>query len=294
MAYLWAITLLWAFSFSLIGVYLAGSVDAYFAVLVRILLASLVFLPLLKFARVPLQLAGKLMVIGAIQLGVMYLFFYQSFIFLTVPEVLLFTIFTPIYITLLDDLLQKRFTLMYLLTALLAVIGAGVIRYDELSSSFVLGFLLVQGANLCFAFGQVAYRRVMQVEAERGLADLTQRDLFGYFYLGALVVALLGMLFFGNWNRLPTTGLQWGVLLWLGLVASGLGYFIWNKGATLVDAGALAIMNNALVPAGLLVNLLIWNRDVDLLRLTLGGCIILLALWVNETWVKPRVEAARA
>lgn len=294
MAYLWSVTLLWAFSFSLIGVYLAGSVDAYFAVLVRILLASLVFLPWIKFTRVPLPLAGKLMAIGAIQLGVMYLFFYQSFIFLTVPEVLLFTIFTPIYITLLDDLLQKRFTLMYLLTALLAVIGAGVIRYDELSSSFVLGFLLVQGANLSFAFGQVAYRRVMQVEEQRGSSELNQRDLFGYFYLGALVVALLGMLLFGNWNRLPTTGLQWGVLLWLGLVASGLGYFIWNKGATLVDAGALAIMNNALVPAGLLVNLLIWNRDVDLLRLALGGGIILLALWINEAWVKPRVEAARA
>ena len=33
MALLWAITLLWAFSFSLIGVYLAGQVDSYFAVL---------------------------------------------------------------------------------------------------------------------------------------------------------------------------------------------------------------------------------------------------------------------
>lgn len=291
MAYLWGVTLLWAFSFSLIGVYLAASVDAYFAVLTRVLLASLVFLPLLKFARVPWTLAVKLMGIGAVQLGIMYLFFYQSFTLLTVPEVLLFTVFTPVYITLLDDLLQKRFTLMYLLTALLAVLGAGVIRYDGLTGSFVLGFLLVQGANLCFAFGQVAYRYVMQ---KQGLQELNQRDVFGYFYLGALVVALLGMLIFGNWQRLPTTSVEWGVLLWLGVVASGLGYFLWNKGATLVDAGALAIMNNVLVPAGLLVNLVIWNRDVDLLRLALGGSIILLALWVNESWVKPRVQTARA
>ena len=294
MAYLWGVTLLWAFSFSLIGVYLAGSVDAYFAVLTRTLLASLVFLPLLKFARIPLRLAAKLMVIGGIQLGVMYICFYQSFTLLSVPEVVLFTIFTPIYITLLDDLWQKRFTLLYLLTALLAVVGAGVIRYNELSAGFVLGFLLVQGANLCFGFGQVAYRRVMLAEEERGQVKLSHRDVFGYFYLGAFVVALLAMLLLGNWQRLPTTNLQWGVLLWLGVVASGLGYFLWNKGATLVDAGALAIMNNALVPAGLLVNLLIWNRDVDLPRLALGGAIILLALWINEAWVKPRVEAARA
>ena len=82
-----------------------------------------------------------------------------------------------------------------------------------------------------------------------------------------------------------------GVLLWLGIAASGIGYFLWNKGATKVDQGALAIMNNALVPAGLLVNLLIWNRDVDLLRLVAGGALILMALWFNESWVKPRVEA---
>ncbi len=48
-------------------------------------------------------------------------------------------------------------------------------------------------------------------------------------------------------------------------------------------------MNNALVPAGLIVNILIWNRDVDLVRLSIGGAIILLSLWINETWVKRKV-----
>lgn len=295
MAYLWSVTLLWAFSFSLIGVYLAGSVDAYFAVLTRTLLASLVFLPLLLTgARVPFKLAVQVMALGGIQLGVMYICFYQSFTLLTVPEVVLFTIFTPIYITLLDDWWQKRFTLLYLLTAFLAVVGAGVIRYDQLSSDFWLGFLLVQGANFCFALGQVAYRRLMAAQQAAAASTLSHKDLFGYFYLGALLVAFVGMLLWGDWQRLPSTTTEWGVLLWLGLIASGLGYFLWNKGATLVDAGALAIMNNALVPAGLLVNLLIWNRDIDLLRLGLGGSIILLALLINERWAKPKVEAARA
>ena len=48
MPYLLIVTALWAFSFSLIGVYLAGQVDAYFSVLTRIALASLVFLPFLR------------------------------------------------------------------------------------------------------------------------------------------------------------------------------------------------------------------------------------------------------
>src|SRR5690606_15191882 len=85
LSYLIGVTLLWAFSFSLIGVYLAGQVDAYFAVLLRVLLALLVFLPFMR--PLPWQLAGKLSALGAVQLGLMYLFYYQSFILLTVPEV---------------------------------------------------------------------------------------------------------------------------------------------------------------------------------------------------------------
>ena len=112
---------------------------------------------------------------------------------------------------------------------------------------------------------------------------------FGYFYLGALIVASIAFMLLGNPEKLPTTTFQWGVLIYLGFIASGLGYFAWNKGACMVNAGTLAVMNNALVPAGLVVNILIWNRDVDLIRLSVGGGVILLSLWVNETWIKKRV-----
>jgi carboxylate/amino acid/amine transporter len=284
MSYLIGVTALWAFSFSLIGAYLAGQVDSYFAVLVRIALASLLFLPFLRPSSLSNGLKLALMGIGAVQLGLMYIFFYQSFLLLSVPEVLLFTIFTPLYVTLIDDAMAKRFSPFYLLTALLAVIGAAVIRYEGINSNFWLGFLVVQGANLCFAGGQVAYRHLAA-----GLPrELPQRSVFGWFYLGALALVIIAFAIFGSTAKLPTTTVQWGVLAWLGLVASGVGYFLWNKGATLVDAGALAIMNNALVPAGLLVNLLIWNRDADLLRLALGGAIIVASLLFNEWFVKRR------
>jgi carboxylate/amino acid/amine transporter len=288
MIYLVGITILWAFSFSLIGVYLAGQVDAYFSVLVRVGLASLVFLPLLR--PVPVALALKLMGLGAVQLGIMYVFYFQSFTLLSVPEVLVFTILTPVYVTLIHDLMQHRFRFGYLVTALLAVAGAGIIRYSPVGSQVLLGFLVVQGANICFALGQVGYKVLL----ERQPTTLPQRFLFGYFYLGALAVTVVLWLFFGNPQQLPATALQWGILVYLGLVASGLGYFLWNKGATLVDAGTLAIMNNALIPAGLVVNLLIWNRDADLLRLGLGGAVLLLSLALHEYWVKPSAVTAVA
>ena len=277
MAYLSFVTLLWAFSFSFIGVYLAGKVDVYFMVLTRTLLALLVFLPFLRWGRLRPVLAGQLMAIGAIQLGVMYLFYYHSFLLLTVPEVLIFTIFTPLYVTLCHDLLARRLHGKYLLTALLAVLGAAVIRYDHLTSDYVLGFLVVQGANLCFAFGQVGYKWLLAREK----ASLPQHQVFACFFAGASLVAGLAWWWLGS-PRYPTSTLQWGLLVWLGAGASGLGYFLWNKGATRVNAGVLAIMNNALIPAGLLVNLMIWNHSADMLRLALGGALIFLSLFINE------------
>ncbi len=282
MSYLLSITLLWAFSFSLIGVYLAGQVDAWFSVLMRISLATLVFLPFLRPKKVPLPIALKLMLIGAIQLGLMYVFYYQSFLYLTVPEVLLFTVMTPIYITLLNDAFEGRFHPNFMISAVIATLGAIAIRYNGIDSGFLLGFATVQGANLCFATGQVCYKRLMKDQ------DIEQKTVFGFFFIGALIIASVCYALFGNSEKLPTTITQWGVLVYLGTIASGIGYFMWNKGATQVNVGVLAVMNNLLIPAGILVNLLIWNRDADVLRLSLGGGLILIALIVNQQLEKRR------
>jgi carboxylate/amino acid/amine transporter len=278
MGYLFAVTLLWAFSFSLIGVYLAGQVDAWFSVLIRVALAALVFLPFLK--KIPIPLAFKLMLIGALQLGVMYGFYYHSFLFLSVPEVLLFTVMTPLYITLLNDALNKQFNPQFFIVAFIAVLGAITIRYENLDSNFLVGLLLVQGANISFAIGQVTYKRLMLNK------QLDDKTVFGWFFIGALIVASACYALFGDLNKLPSTSTQWGILIYLGIVASGLGYFMWNKGATLVNVGALAVMNNLLIPAGIIVNVLIWNRDADLLRLSIGAGVMLSALVVNQIMAK--------
>ena len=280
MRYLFAVTLLWAFSFSLIGVYLAGQVDAWFSVLMRIALATLVFLPFLKLTQTPKPLAIKLMLIGGVQLGVMYSFYYHSFLYLSVPEVLLFTVMTPIYITLLNDAIERHFNPRFFLAAIIAVAGAFAIRYESINSDFLIGLFLVQAANICFATGQVSYKRLMTSN------ELEHKTVFGWFFIGALIVAIICFILFGNTNKLPNTSTQWGVLIYLGIIASGLGYFGWNKGATLVNVGALAAMNNLLIPAGIAVNVLIWNRDADILRLSIGAGIILAALLVNHIATK--------
>ncbi len=54
-----------------------------------------------------------------------------------------------------------------------------------------------------------------------------------------------------------------------------------------VDAGTLGIMNNVHVPAGLLVNLAIWQEQPHWPSFISGALVILASLWVHRRWVAP-------
>jgi carboxylate/amino acid/amine transporter len=274
MALLWFVTALWAASFSLIGEFLAGRVDGYIAVFIRMILALLVLAPFLRLRQFSGRQQLQLAAIGALQIGVMYLFLYHAFLYLSVAEVLLFTIFTPLYVTLVDELLSGRRHLprRWWLAAALAVVGAAVIRYDQLSEQFWFGFLLIQAANLCFAAGQVFYKR-LPLGSER-----QQLAIFALFFAGATLVSSFAMLAFADFSKTPTTVLQWVILAWLGIAASGFGYLLWNLASKRVNTAQLAIMNNMLIPAGLLVNFSFWGQQVDWWRLAIGSTILLLSI----------------
>lgn len=278
MNYLIVVTILWAFSFSLIGQYLAGQVDSDLAVLVRVLIATALFVPFTAWRGLPAALIRGFWLAGALQFGVTYLCLYRSFAVLTVPEVLLFTVLTPIYVTLIDDALQRRFNRWAMLAAAVAVVGGIIIRFRPLHGDYLLGFVLLQVANATFAAGQVICRRLLL----RYPTDVPMSRLFGHFFLGALVLALPSWLLFGDATKMPQTAMQWGVLIYMGVFATALGMYWWVKGSTQVDAGVLAIMNELHVPAGLLVNVLIWNRDADLERIALGGVVIMASFWLNR------------
>jgi carboxylate/amino acid/amine transporter len=276
MALLLIASLVWAFSFGLIKKYLGG-LDANFVAFARLALALLLFLPLLKPRKISLSLTIRLILLGVVQFGLMYVFYIQSFRFLAAHQVALFTIFTPLYVAAADDLWEKRFRLLHFSTALLAVAGTAVIVYSGLGlMNLFAGFTLVQASNVCFAVGQVCYRRLLP--RRPGWRD---RDGFAWLYLGGTAAALLAMLFFSGPFSLRLDASQLLVLLYLGLLASGLGFFLWNVGATRVSAGTLAVFNNVKVPLAVLVALLFFKEHADWLRLVSGGGVLALALWLN-------------
>lgn len=274
------VTCIWAFSFSLIGEFLRGIDSAYLAFL-RVSLALICFLPFMKFRGVNPALALKICAVGAVQIGVMYIFYYRSFAYLKVYEVALFTIFTPFYVTLLYDALKLRFRALYLFSVAVAVLGALVIKFGTINSEFLTGFLLVQGANLCFGLGQSAYKFMLE---RHGFSE--QKELFGYFFVGATAVTAIAAIVLGDFSKFNPSFSQGAVIVYLGTVASALGYFLWNKGACEVDSGVLAIMNNALIPAAIVVNLVFWQKDADLARLLAGSALIYVSLILHKKIMK--------
>ncbi len=287
MLYLWIVSLLWAFSFGLIKGQLTG-LDANFVAAARLFFAALVFLPFLRLSGVERPLRWRLVLTGAVQYGLMYVAYIYAFGFLQAYEVALFTIFTPLYVTLFHDMLRRRLNWVSLGATVLAVIGTAIVQQANLlRPELVRGFLIVQVSNVCFALGQVYYRELLS-----GKPALKDARVFGLLYLGGLAAAGLPALFTTPWGQLTLLPNQVLTLIYLGVVSSAIGFFLWNVGARKVNAGTLAIFNDLKIPLAVAVSLLVFGEQADLPRLLTGGAVVLAALALNE-WAARRAALQR-
>lgn len=285
MLYLLIVSLIWAFSFGLIKGQLT-SLDANFVAVARLGLSLLVFLPFMRLSGISRRLGARLFLTGAVQYGLMYVAYIYSFRFLQAYEVALFTIFTPLYVTLINDAFRRRLHAVSLLATLLAIAGTAVVQQANLLRPELLrGFLIVQASNLCFAFGQIYYKEIL-----RGRSGVSDLRVFGLLYAGGLFAAGLPALFTTPWASLAMGQTQVFSLLYLGVIASGAGFFLWNVGARKVNAGALAIFNNMKIPLAVAVSLLVFGEQANLPSLLTGGAIILAGLALNE-WAVRRGSA---
>lgn len=269
-------TIIWAFSFSIIGNYLSSDIDPWSLSLIRVIISFLIFLPFID-----LNINKKRMVyiigVGAIQIGFMYSFYLNAFSFISVEKILLFTIFTPIYVTIISDIFQKKIKKFFLFLSILSVIGSLIIRITDVQLLDLKGFILIQGANFSFALGQVLYKRYIKNNSK---LDYNLNE-FGYFYFGAIIIASLGSLIMIDSLSYPKSITQWLLVLWLGAIASGLGYYFWNRGSVLVNNGTLAVMNNLVIPLGLFIEIAFFSKLINVTNYIIGALIILSSIYFS-------------
>lgn len=284
MALLTLVTAIWAFSFGLFGKYLAG-IDPFLTAFIRLAVALPVFLPFLRMRTIPTRCAVALAVIGAIQYGLMYCALNAAYGYVPSHIVVLFTTTTPLFIGLLvaARFRARRGRSILFVAAFLAVSGAVLLQLAEgdLQGSNVLaGFAVMQVSNLCFAWGQLAYVRRM-----RELVGIPGHSVYALLFAGAVAVTAVATTLSGGWADVAGISSEsWLALIYLGLVASGLGFFLWNTGARQTSAGVLAVFNNMKIPAGIAVSILVFGETVAPFALALGGALMVAGLLVGQRY----------
>jgi len=274
--YLIIAAVIWGFSFGLIKNHLSG-LDSAFISFVRLLISFLLFLPFLRIKGLGNRKSYMLFLTGIIQYGLMYLFYISSFNYLKSYEVALFTIFTPIYVIMADALFSRKINLRFISAAIVAAVGSGIIVYSGfMGISDLRGFILVQLSNICFAFGQIFYIRITKDQKEK------DHVFFALLYLGGLIPALLLTVFDGS-AIFPESisSMQILVLLYLGIIPSGLCFFLWNYGAGKTNSGVLAVMNNLKIPIGVIFSLTLFGESAEIINLIIGFVLILFSFRIT-------------
>ena len=276
MPYLILVSFIWGFSFIIIKGTLT-SLDSNFVSLVRMVLSFLVFIPFLRPAHVRFADKLRLAMIGGIQFGLMYVAYVACFQYIPAHVAALLTTTTPLFVTLFNDLLKREFNRRFLVAAVLAVTGGAIIKLpDDTLHSALYGVALLQLSNIAFAWGQVAYKKLMDARP-----NLRDRDVFGFLYGGAVIITGIFFLSSVGNTLLEVRPAQWLALVYLGVIASGICFFLWNLGGRKVTAGTLAVMNNLKIPVGVIAGLVFLKESADYLTLIAGCLFFAAALWVN-------------
>jgi drug/metabolite transporter (DMT)-like permease len=129
------------------------------------------------------------------------------------------------------------------------------------------GFMLIQCANFVFAWGQVWFKKW---NSEYRNTDITSN--FSQLFLGATIVTS-GVYLSISDNIIELTDTNLLALLFLGLCSTGIGFLLWNIGATKVNSYRLAVSNNLVIPIAILNSVLIFGESISLL-LFLPGIIL--------------------
>lgn len=278
MFYLLLAVFIWAFSYGLVKQNLTG-IDPYFASFLRLCLASLFFLPFFRTRGLSLHLALRFLWIGGIQYGFMYCLYLQAVHYLHAYEVALFTLFVPLYINLLQDFYARQFQVINWLLTAVGMLGALVIQYQTPDWNHLKnGFLLMQGANFLFALGMIQYRQLM-----KGYPEIKDYKIYFLLFIGAALFAGVATHLCNGWSSYVNLDQKTIIaIVYLSLIATGIGFFSWNKGVTIAVPSTTAVVSLLKVPLGVLASIVFFGNQTDWLRLGIGLGLILLSIGVSE------------
>ncbi len=266
-------TLCFSLSFGMIKSQLS-TLPTDWVVMLRLVFATLIFVPFIR--KLNWRVHARAFLIGIIQFGVMYFAFLRAFKYLQGNEVALLTTTTPVFVAIWASLFGDRFRFIYILCILMSVCGAGIVVWQNLEfSQIVYGVLLMEISNCTFALGQVLWQKFIP-------CNVRSENLMASAYLGALAMILPFVIAHGDFSLATLTPPQWMAILYLGIVPTGIGFYLWNRGARRVSSWTLAIMNNLKIPFGVLCSILVFHEHINPVNFIIGTSVIMMAILILQ------------
>jgi len=182
----------------------------------------------------------------------------------------------PVVVVLIAPFFGERLTLRKFAAVLLGVVGCGLVisgrapRCAAHPTNDLLGCALAMSAAVCWAVYTVAGKRVVRTYG--GLTTTAMAMAVGALILLVIVVAAR--------IRLPRGILPMGVICFIGLVPTALGFFLWYHALVTVQAGILAPLQ-FITPVGTVLLGTLFLGEPFLLITLCGMLLIFVAIGLS-------------
>lgn len=257
--------------------------------LVRVSLGALVLVPLAlarhrREERLPWP---TLWLMGLIGVALYYLTFNLGMMYVSASQGALVQASIPAMTALVAVVwLRERASLLRLAGIVLSVAGVLIVvsgsAAAEGGESTPLGNFLMMASVVCWALYTALAKRVASFDSLVVTAAVIGTGAVLLIPLASYEVTMAHLA--GGLPALPMQG--WLGLIYLGCVASGLAYMLYNASLRDLDASAVGVYTNLIPVVGVLTGVIVLDEPLSA-RAVFGGLVVMFGVWITSRSERP-------
>lgn len=266
----------------------------YALAFVRVTLGTLVLLPLaISRHRTGNRLPWPtLWLMGLLGVALYYLVFNLALVYVSASQGALVQASIPAMTALVAVLwLRERASGLRWLGIAMSIAGVLIVFSGSDSNggeSSQFGSLLMFASVICWALYTALAKRVTELDslvvtvAVMGTGAILLLPLAGFEVITAHMAGK---------GLAPLPLMSWLSLLFLGVVASGLAYLLYNASLQHLDASAVGVYTNLIPIVGVLTGVIVLGEPLST-RAIIGGLVVMLGVWITSRSERPAAVTA--
>jgi len=217
--------------------------------------------------------------LGIMEFLLTYILYLYALTFAPASHIAALTLLTPIFVVVLQMCTQKlkadrwhvlAMTLSFLATIILfanAYYNNSTFQYD-----YLMGYMLIIAANLSFAITIVFIYQNKQLANPRmiGISQL---------FAGVCLIPFMGSIHLDNIFHMPVRAFI--LILYLSIVSTGLGFYLWNKGVSRIGSCRASMIGNLKAPGAAILSFILLGEAMHM-PLLISMILLIFAVIIIE------------